>query len=70
MYNGVLLKGNRVIIPKSMQAEVLMKIHTGHQGIEKCRLRARDSVFWCGISAAIDNMVNKCDVCQHSKEKN
>ena len=28
--NGVLLKGNRVIIPKNMQEEVLMKIHTGH----------------------------------------
>ena len=67
MYNGVLLKGNRVIIPKSMQAEVLMKTHTGHQGIEKCRLRARDSVFWCGISADIDNMIKTCDVCQRNQ---
>ena len=66
MYNGVLLKGNRVIIHKSMQAEVLMKIQTGHQGIEKCRLRARDSVFWCGISADIDNMIKTYDVCQHN----
>ena len=44
-----------------------MKIHTGHQGIEKCRLRARDSVFWCGISADIDNMIKTCDVCQHNQ---
>ncbi|KAK2172687.1 hypothetical protein NP493_940g00016 [Ridgeia piscesae] len=57
--NGVLLKGNRVIIPNNMQEEVLMKIHTGHQGIEECRLRARDTVYWCGINAYIDNMVNK-----------
>ena len=44
-----------------------MKIHTVPQGIEKCRLRARDSVFWCGISADIDNMIKKCDVCQHNQ---
>ena len=44
-----------------------MKIHTGHQDIEKCRLRARDSVFWCGISADIDNMIKTSDVCQHNQ---
>ena len=65
--NGVLLKGNRVIIPNNMQEEVVMKIHTGHQGIEECRLRARDTVYWCGINAYIDNMVNKCSVCQHNQ---
>ena len=64
VFSGVLLKGNRVIIPKNMQAEILVKIHTGHQGIEKCRLRARETVYWCGD---IDNMIRKCDVCQHNQ---
>ena len=50
-----------------MQEEVLIKIHTGHQGIEKCRLRARDTVYKCGINADIDNMVKKCNVCQHNQ---
>ena len=66
-FNGVLLKGNRVIIPKNMQADILVKIHTGHQGIEKCRLRARETVYWCGINGDIDNMIRKCDVCQHNQ---
>ena len=65
--NGVLLKGNRVIIPKNKQEEGLMKIHTGHQGNEKCRLRARDTVYWCGINADFDNMVKKCNVRQHNQ---
>ncbi|KAK2168191.1 hypothetical protein NP493_1240g00016 [Ridgeia piscesae] len=65
--NDLLLKRNHVIIPKNMQEEVLMKIHTGHQGIEKCRLRARDTVYKCGINADIDNMVKKCNVCQHNQ---
>ena len=29
--DNLLLKGNRIIIPKSLQAEVLKQIHTGHQ---------------------------------------
>ena len=66
-FNGVLLKGNRVIIPNNMQADILVKIHTGHQGIEKCRLRARETVYWCGINGDIDNMIRKCDVCQHNQ---
>ena len=69
VFNGVLLKGNRVIIPKNMQAEILVKIHTGHQGIEKCRLRARETVYWCGINGDIDNMIRKCDVVNTTKQR-
>ena len=39
---------------KNMQAEILVKIHTGLQGIEKYRLRARETVYWCGINGGID----------------
>ena len=67
MLNGVLLKGKRVIIPENMLEGVLMKIHTGHQGIEKFQLRARDTVYWCRINADIDNMVKQCNVCQHNQ---
>ena len=67
MFNGVLLKGIRVIIPKNTQGESLVKMQTGHQGIEKCRLRARETVYWCGINGYIDNMIRKCDVCQHNQ---
>ena len=44
-YNGVLLKGDRVVIPSSLVSQVLKDIHRGHPGIEKSRLRARRCVF-------------------------
>ena len=40
--NGILI---RIIIPKVMQPEILQKIHYGHQGMEKCKLRAKSCVF-------------------------
>ena len=33
--NGLLLRGDRIVIPLSMQSEILGKLHCGHQGITK-----------------------------------
>ena len=45
---GLLLKGSRLVIPVAMQKTILGKIHEGHQGITKCRERAKQSVWWPG----------------------
>ena len=43
--NGLLLKGSRLVIPASMRLDMLDKLHAGHKGIVKCRVRARESVW-------------------------
>lgn len=60
----LLLYDDRIYIPRSLQQEVLLRIHDGHQGINKCRERARSSVYWIGISTSIQNVVKSCDHCQ------
>ena len=62
--DGLIMKGDRLVIPLSLQAEVLTKLHEVHQGIEKTRLRARSCVYWKSISKDIDDMVRKCAACQ------
>ena len=37
MHNNLLLY-NKCIVPPSLQAETLRRIHEGHQGIEKCHM--------------------------------
>ena len=61
--DGLVLKGSRIVIPASMRNQVLQAIHLGHQGENKCILRARESVFWPGISSDIRHMVKDCDLC-------
>ena len=39
--NGVLYKGERLIVPAAMRGEMLKRIHESHLGIESCRRRAR-----------------------------
>lgn len=46
-----------------MRLNVLNKIHQGHQGIVKCRSRARQSVWWPGISREMLDMVKSCRIC-------
>lgn len=67
--NGLLLRQNRIVIPASMRQDILNRIHEGHLGIEKCRARAREAVFWPGINRDIEVMISKCDTCQRHRYK-
>ncbi|UYV83113.1 PLEKHD1 [Cordylochernes scorpioides] len=61
--NGLLMRICRLVIPASMKLEILDKLHAGHFGITKTRLRARETVWWPGISEEIAETVRKCSVC-------
>ena len=61
--NGILLKGSRIVVPKSVRQEMKNLIHQGHQGIEKCRKRARKTLYWPRMNHEIDEMVSTCDQC-------
>ena len=60
---GLLLKGIRLVIPEILHGEILEKIHGWHQGIVKCRERAKSSVWWLGLSTQFENMVKLCQKC-------
>ncbi len=64
---GLLLHEPRIVIPFKMRDEVLSCIHVGHQGLSKCRERARLSVWWPGISSDLKHKVNQCQLCQINK---
>ena len=49
LQNELLMRNSQIVIPKSLQPEILQKLHNGHQGITKCRECARNSVWWPGI---------------------
>ena len=44
--SGLITFGNRIIVPKEMRPEMLQYVNEGHQGKERCLLRARNTVFW------------------------
>ena len=60
----LLLYDNKIVIPDSMKAEMLTRIHMGHQGTNKCRERADSCVWWLGITRDIKEYVEQCEHCQ------
>ena len=43
--DGLLFKGNKLIVPKSLRPQMLDIIHESHQGIVKCKQRARNLLY-------------------------
>ena len=46
---GDLLLNNKIIVPKLLKAETLALIHEAHMGIEKCKNREREIMYWPGL---------------------
>ncbi|XP_060083464.1 uncharacterized protein K02A2.6-like [Ylistrum balloti] len=65
--NGVILKGERPVIPSAMRCEMFGKIHESHLGVEKCRQRASDVIFWPKMSKDISDVVSRCAICQENR---
>ncbi|XP_037529171.1 uncharacterized protein LOC119406504 [Rhipicephalus sanguineus] len=65
--DGILLKGPRIVIPSSLRPAVLTLLHEGHQGINRTKALARESVWWPGISADIASLVANCEQCAFTR---
>ena len=66
--DSLLLYDDRIYVPPKMQEYVLNKIHQGHQGISKCRERAKSSVFWIRINQQIQDLISRCEHCQKKQK--
>ncbi|KAG1712237.1 hypothetical protein GQR58_002408 [Nymphon striatum] len=60
---GIIMRGDRVVIPGSMRREMKEKVHAGHLGINSCVRRARDLLFWPGMSGDVRQYVQACHTC-------
>ena len=63
---GFILKGHRPLTLSDLHTQMLQIILQGHLGVEKCQLKARDCIFWPGISKDIMNMTANCPTCINS----
>ncbi|CAC5408071.1 unnamed protein product [Mytilus coruscus] len=69
LQNGLLFKGERVIIPKSLRTDMIKKIHSSHIGIEGCLRRARERLYWPGMNAEVKDFIQRCETCRTFERK-
>lgn len=68
--DGLIFKGQTIVIPQALRKDVLLQIHEGHLGIERSKLRARELVFWPGMCKQIEDTVSNCSICQELRHSN
>ncbi|KAL9987078.1 hypothetical protein ACROYT_G001320 [Oculina patagonica] len=73
IYDGLVFKGERLVVPKGLRAEVKKDIHASHAGVEGCLRRARESVYWPGMNSEFRHWISTCEPCRlfeipHGKE--
>ena len=69
LQNNLIIKGERIVVPSSMRQEMLKLLHIGHPGIQTIKDRARESLFWPGINAQLEQTVTSCDACQEHPQQ-
>ncbi|XP_036329398.1 uncharacterized protein K02A2.6-like [Rhagoletis pomonella] len=61
--NGIIFRGQRVVIPAILQQLVLKELHLTHMSISKMKQLARRYVYWKSIDKDIEQLVKECVAC-------
>ena len=68
--DGIILKDTRIVIPAKKCEPVLKLIHEGHLGLNKCKLHAKETVYWPGHNDQLDKMILNFELClKYSQSK-
>lgn len=61
--NGCLFYGARIVIPSTLQRQVLEILHMGHFGMQRMKQLARSAVYWPRIDKDIMEACRQCSSC-------
>ena len=61
---GLLLRGTRIVMPKSLHPQTLSLAHENHQGIVRTKQLLRQKVWWPSIDTEAENLIKACLPCQ------
>ncbi|XP_028176931.1 uncharacterized protein K02A2.6-like [Ostrinia furnacalis] len=61
---GCLIYKYRIIIPPSLQVQILKEIHQGHLGVNKMKNLSRNYVYWPSLDRDLENLCRSCEACR------
>ena len=68
--DGLMFRGERVVVPITLRKEMKETLHTSHLGIEGTLRRARELLYWPGMNADIKQFIQGCEACRTYESKN
>ena len=67
--DGLVLKGNLIVIPARLQQSFIQIAHEAHQGIVKTRVLLQRLVWFPNLNQMVEKFVKTCLICQSNSEK-
>ena len=67
--DGIVLRGQRIVVPRSLRNVTIDLAHTGHQGIVKTKALVRSQLWFPGIDSLVERKVSRCIHCQANMTK-
>ena len=68
VHDGLIFKGERVVVPEAARSGLLKSIHNSHLGVNGCLNRARECLYWPGMTGDIKNYVSTCEACREYEQ--
>ena len=62
--DDIILKGNQIVIPTSLQERILQIAHKQQQGVNKTKALLRQNVWWPNFSNHVEQLIQHCHTCQ------
>lgn len=67
---GLVILENKIVVPISLRKKVLSQLHLAHLGADKTKARARQFVYWPGITNDINTLTGECRICERHSAAN
>ncbi|XP_044592420.1 uncharacterized protein K02A2.6-like isoform X2 [Cotesia glomerata] len=67
--NDCVMWGHRVVVPKTLQKQMLNELHSIHFGIVKMKAMARSFVWWPSIDSDIEEISKSCKFCLENADQ-
>ena len=68
--DGIILIGERTVIPQQLRENILSSLHAAHQGVGMMIARASDAVYWPSMTTDISKIRNACTHCNRIAKSN
>ena len=61
--DGLVFRGERLVVPARLRQRLLQAAHQGHQGMVRSKQRIRQLFWWPGQDSDVEKTVKECEVC-------
>lgn len=68
--DGLLFFEDKIIVPNSLQYNIMKMMHQGHNGISKCINKAKVLFYWPDMRIDLFNFIKQCRTCEKYSPQN